>query len=553
MTSKPRWVALLLLSAPMAHAQSVPLDRFEPAPAGDTLLSVPDADVRGHLLPAAGLVMSYAKSPLVLRRTGSAGGEVGDVVSHQLLLHAQGSLELFHRLSVELDAPFTLSQAGDSPTTAGTRFGSPSGAAFSDIRTGARLSLLSSEAVAAAVSATAWWPSGDDGAYAGSGETRYGGAILLGGELGRWSWRSQLGRRVAPDASPLTPSLGSDLSFGAGAAYHLGRVQLGAEVFGSTRDDLLSAASTPLEALASVKARVGPFVMGGGAGPGLTTAAGTPAYRVVASVSFAPEAGPRPAEAPAHGSDTERDRRAPDAAQGASTTTTADRDGDGVPDATDQCPDVVGEASGPRPGCPPDRDGDGIIDVDDHCPDVPGVLSADPDKNGCPSDRDGDGIVDTEDACPDESGKRTEDPKTNGCPESVRVVGEQIVILQQVNFQTGKDRIESSSDALLGQVAQVMKEHPEIARVAVDGHTDSVGTARANLALSRRRAIAVMRWLVAHGVDERRLEARGFGPRRPIADNKTAEGRAKNRRVEFQILKRTDKGEAGWKDGPVDE
>ena len=98
-----------------------------------------------------------------------------------------------------------------------------------------------------------------------------------------------------------------------------------------------------------------------------------------------------------------------------------------------------------------------------------------------------------------------------------------------------------------------MKEHPEIARVAVDGHTDSVGTARANLALSRRRAIAVMRWLVAHGVDERRLEARGFGPRRPIADNKTAEGRAKNRRVEFQILKRTDKGEAGWKDGPVDE
>ncbi len=135
----------------------------------------------------------------------------------------------------------------------------------------------------------------------------------------------------------------------------------------------------------------------------------------------------------------------------------------------------------------------------------------------------------------------------------MRVIGKQIVILQQVNFETGKARIDPSSDALLSQVAQVMKEHPEIARVAVDGHTDSVGVPKANLALSRRRAIAVMRWLVQHGVDERRLEARGFGPRRPIADNKTAEGRAKNRRVEFQILRRTEQGEAGWKDGPVDE
>ena len=64
----------------------------------------------------------------------------------------------------------------------------------------------------------------------------------------------------------------------------------------------------------------------------------------------------------------------------------------------------------------------------------------------------------------------------------------------------------------------MIKEHAEITRVAVDGHTDNVGQDKANLALSRRRALAVVRWLVDHGIDERRLEARGFGARRPIAD-----------------------------------
>jgi OOP family OmpA-OmpF porin len=150
---------------------------------------------------------------------------------------------------------------------------------------------------------------------------------------------------------------------------------------------------------------------------------------------------------------------------------------------------------------------------------------------------------------PDEKGEA----KTQGCPVAVRVVGQQIVITDQVNFATGRDVLAPESSAVLEQVAAVLEQHPEIARVAVDGHTDNVGQEKANLALSRRRAIAVVRWLVARGVDERRLEARGFGPRRPIADTKTAEGRAKNRRVEFQILKKTELGPRGWKDGAVDE
>jgi outer membrane protein OmpA-like peptidoglycan-associated protein len=98
---------------------------------------------------------------------------------------------------------------------------------------------------------------------------------------------------------------------------------------------------------------------------------------------------------------------------------------------------------------------------------------------------------------------------------------------------------------------EVIQQHPEIARVAIDGHTDDQGNAQANLELSRRRAVSVLRWMSERGVDARRLEARGFGPKRPVADNKTEAGRAKNRRVEFQILRRTPRGEAGWQEGSV--
>ena len=173
-------------------------------------------------------------------------------------------------------------------------------------------------------------------------------------------------------------------------------------------------------------------------------------------------------------------------------------------------------------------------------------------KHGCPADTDGDGIPNAADACPYERGKPSEDKATHGCPFAVRIDGSQIVILQQVQFPTGRAEIEPESFELLTEVAAVLEEHPEIARVAVDGHTDNQGSAQANLSLSQRRALAVVAWLTAHGIDARRLEARGFGARRPLADNRTSDGRARTRRVEFQIRRRTDEGAAGWRDGPLE-
>jgi outer membrane protein OmpA-like peptidoglycan-associated protein len=217
-----------------------------------------------------------------------------------------------------------------------------------------------------------------------------------------------------------------------------------------------------------------------------------------------------------------------------------DTDGDGIPDVEDACPTAKGvrDADPKKNGCPPDRDGDGILDADDACPDVPGVPDPVPKLNGCPPDRDNDGIPDPEDACPNEIGPRDPDPKKNGCP-TVHVTEAEIVILEQVQFDTDRATIKKVSDPLLDKVAAVFKQHTEIAKVEVQGHTDNQGSPAHNKTLSQRRAEAVLKALVKRGIAKGRLVAKGFGQEAPIADNGTPEGRQENRRVQFKIV---DKG-----------
>ena len=123
----------------------------------------------------------------------------------------------------------------------------------------------------------------------------------------------------------------------------------------------------------------------------------------------------------------------------------------------------------------------------------------------------------------------------------MRVTEKEIVILQQVQFDTGKATIKEASYSLLGEVAAVLQEHPEIKVIEVQGHTDSSGVKRLNMRLSQARAESVMKALVARGVAPERLLAKGYGPDKPIADNGTADGRQKNRRVQFTIVEKAQK------------
>ena len=216
-----------------------------------------------------------------------------------------------------------------------------------------------------------------------------------------------------------------------------------------------------------------------------------------------------------------------------------DRDKDGVPDAKDQCPDVPqGATPDPaRRGCPSDKDADGVPDEKDQCPDVPQGTHPDPARLGCPQpDKDGDNIPDTVDACPDKPGAPDPDPKKNGCPGLVIIKNGMIQILNPVYFAPDKDVILPKSFPVLAAVGNALKLDANIKKVAIEGHTDIQGAREHNVDLSERRARSVLKYLVDIGkIEEARLEAHGYGPDKPIADNKTAAGRSQNRRVEFHI------------------
>jgi hypothetical protein len=111
----------------------------------------------------------------------------------------------------------------------------------------------------------------------------------------------------------------------------------------------------------------------------------------------------------------------------------------------------------------------------------------------------------------------------------------QILISEQVQFETGSAQIRTESDKVLQAVLAVFGRHPEITLLSVEGHTDNRGTRELNIGLSRDRAASVMQWLVYHGVSRDRLTSSGYGPDKPIADNNTDAGRQRNRRVEFHI------------------
>jgi OOP family OmpA-OmpF porin len=204
-----------------------------------------------------------------------------------------------------------------------------------------------------------------------------------------------------------------------------------------------------------------------------------------------------------------------------------DKDGDGIADIDDKCPDVAGLAK--YQGCPiPDTDGDGINDEVDKCPNVPGVAR----YQGCPiPDTDKDGVNDEEDKCPNEAG-----PASNfGCPVIDVVVVEKVnKAAHNIFFATGSSKLLAKSFKSLKEVAQILKDNPSY-KINIDGYTDITGNAEKNQVLSESRANSVKEYLKGNGVDESRITVTGHGINDPIADNKTAAGRAKNRRVEMKL------------------
>lgn len=205
-----------------------------------------------------------------------------------------------------------------------------------------------------------------------------------------------------------------------------------------------------------------------------------------------------------------------------------DTDNDSIPDKEDSCPMVFGVIR--YNGCPvPDSDKDGINDEEDKCITVPGVAS---NAGRPPPDRDGDGIEDAFDKCPESAGV----PGNNGCPEKeneeLRVAVADAA--RSIFFATGSHRLLPTSYAALNKIVQVLADNPDL-KASVEGHTDNTGDKVKNDWLSKARARVVNDYLVRKGIEQSRLQFKGFGENRPVAGNNTKSGRAKNRRVEIRL------------------
>ncbi len=214
-----------------------------------------------------------------------------------------------------------------------------------------------------------------------------------------------------------------------------------------------------------------------------------------------------------------------------------DTDGDGVIDEKDKCPGTPAGTRVDVTGCAIDSDNDGIVDSRDKCPNTPEGVRVD--ATGCQFvvevaiDSDSDGVIDEHDKCPDTlQGIKVD---SNGCPFVTQEVIDQFTgVLEGVNFHTNSARLTGEAMSILNGVAHQLAEHPEV-NVIIVGHTDSIGPADRNRALSLARAKSVARYLVSRGIERSRLKYAGKGEDEPIASNATAAGRAKNRRVEFIV------------------
>ena len=596
-------IASLLSAAATAQDGGFALNQLRPAPAGDAFFGVASPYAAGHLAPSAYLMFDYAHQPV--RLTTASGDEpvvsargflrldaslalwerLLFTVDVPVLLVSSGSDPGLAGVSfVSLESP----QMGDLRVGARGRLLGDDGGPF-------QLGL----------GGYFFAPTGNEEQYSGDGGVRGAFEALAGGRVGDsvgLLYTAAAGVELRASDSPHAFTYGAAV----GLLLLDDMIQVGPEIHGVTAlsggDMALSStpvvgatAGTNAELLVGAKLRVlGGLTFGAGAGPGLSTTVGTPLFRALGTIGWTPlpaarpdqgtevaavgdkdddginddidacpdEAGepnPDPTKDGCPPSDRDKDGvldiddACPNTAGVRSVDATKngcpqDSDDDGFADTVDACPKIAGDASDDptKRGCPGDDDGDGIFNDKDACRTSQGDPHDDPDKNGCPPDPDNDGIRWSADACPEEKGEPNQDPQKNGCPRFVRMTKGEIVITQRIEFQTyGDDLAEAvtpNSMTVLKEVAQVIKDHPEIKLIEVQGHTDDSGKEEFNVDLSQRRAETVRKWLIERGdIEESRLVAKGYGFSQPLADNRFKQGRQANRRVQFVVIDRREK------------
>lgn len=556
-------LGLLCFEHRAAAQEGFALNRFDPAERGSVFFRGDSLDIAGGPRWAAGVVGDLGHKVLVARNED--GDEMATVIRDQLFLHLGGSVVVLDWLRLGLSVPILAYQRASDFDVAGSSIAPSEDFSLGDVRLGADALLVGEREDAFRLGAGVrfYLPTGNRDAFASDGSLRIAPLVSVAGDVGPFVYAVSPGVMVRTEGQDfVNEPVGSEmlLSVSAGLRLIERRLVVGPELFASTniadgRRGFIKRTTTPVELILGGHYDVGKDVrLGIGFGPGLSEGLGAPASRWLASLEWVPGVEPEKAPSDRDGDGIADEQDAcPDqvgvpqsnpALHGCpEPTPPVDSDQDGIPDDLDACPTQPGPENREDPrknGCPPppDRDGDGIADDVDACPAEAGTAKTDdPARHGCPEpvDSDGDGITDGQDACPKDSGVANADPSKNGCPLAV-VQESRIQILERIEFDTNKATLTPESDRVLEAVATVLEKHPEITKISIEGHTDNKGPAWLNRDLSRKRAAAVVGWLTQRGIAAARLTSAGFGPDQPIATNDSDDGRQKNRRVEFKIL-----------------
>jgi outer membrane protein OmpA-like peptidoglycan-associated protein len=487
--------AILIALASVASRAQVAVDQFEPAPlpsdgfalSSPTLLAAREWTLSGAL--------EYAKAPLQYE-IGSSVRARQVVVGEQLVLHVGGAYALHRRVLLFASLPLHVLMRGDPLLVPAYE---PEGGGLGDLRLGTRIGLWA-DPVRGGVAAEliARVPSAEladrDQRYSGDEAGSYDATLLGELRVNNVDFRARLGVRLRKEVELQNLHLGSALLFAAGARVRVTSswsvlAELNASTFLSSP---FGKRETPLELLLGTRMQRNAWSLGIGAGPGLTDGYGTPSFRLLSSAAYVHA---RPAKA--------IPRQGPAAV--------VDADGDALLPPADRCPDV-----------PEDRDG---VSDEDGCPEAdvvaePSPAPAEPECVGA----NGEAVSCSEREAPDEAAVQE---STN--------VGE-AVEFGRVEYAVGKGSALASSIPTLLAVRTILSNNPQIELVRVEGHSDDTGTAEYNQHLARRRARAVVRWLIERGIAPTRLEAYACSDLYPREPDTKKQGLQANRRVEFHVL-----------------
>lgn len=557
-------IAALLLAYAGAPARaddaSFGVDRFQLAPASSDLLVLEGARVPEGLAVNAAVGLQFASGLLELKR----GGTTTDLVGSGLAAQLSGSVALAGRFEVGAVLPFVLTR----DTASGGTLPAASTSGLEDLELVPKVTLptWSWREVRFAAALPLTLPLGKRDELLGEGGLTATPTAIAERELGSVRLVGNLGVALRPKRQYYDLTIGSALTYGVGAEYPFRGGGWGWALQGGFWGEIgfLDGGSgvRPAEADAALRWE-GPHGLDvtGGVGRGIIAGYGAPAFRAFLLAGWRPKERTHPSSPSPEPTPAPPPEAAPPPAPPPAPTPPPEP----APAPPPEPPPVATPAPTPAPPPPPDPcafgekhqpeecpdlddDGDDVPNRLDKCPTVKGVAEnagcppppPDPCAKGqkhepeqCPAlDDDGDGIPNGEDRCPLLAGT----VQYQGCPPPKAVLKEKKIELKEaVYFDVDQATIQQRSFQLLDDISRILVDNPQVKVISIEGHTDSSGFADKNLVLSEQRAAACKTYLVRKGIAPERIVTAGFGQTRPVADNKTAAGKAKNRRVEFLV------------------